>query len=272
MGVRAMINGSMDLIREMPGIRHWRRRGWERRFANATGEVNHWRGVYGSFEEALAHVPAARRVGYDNDASASLYGTRFTPLLKDYPAMFWLQRAMDEGSRRLFDLGGHVGMKHYAFEPHLRLPEDLRWTVCDVPAVVRRGQDLAAQRGASPRLAFTDRWEDMGDADLLFASGSLQYLPLTLAEMLARLPRPPRWLVINTTPLHPTRAFFTVNGTGTAFCPYRIGREDEFIRSLQDSGYTLLDRWQTPKHFRIPFHAEHDMNHYVGMALRRTGD
>lgn len=269
MGVMNMVQGALSVARELPVIRQARRAAFDRRFATASGNVNYWRGVYGTFEEALAHAPRTKPHGYDNDGSAALYGTRFEPLLKDYPALFWLQRALDDGARSIFDLGGHVGMKYYAFEPLLQRPTGTNWTVCDVPAVVRRGREMAVQRGVATGLSFTDRWQDMDGLDLLYASGSLQYLPETLGQMLAALNQSPQWLVINTTPMHPREEFFTVNGTGTAFCAYRIAHEERFTRDLLDLGYERLDRWKTPKHFRIPFHPQQDLDHYVGMCLRR---
>jgi putative methyltransferase (TIGR04325 family) len=61
----------------------------------------------------------------------------------DYPVMFWLEKFIGEGCRKFFDLGGHIGVSYYAYQLHIGYPQDLRWTVCDVPAVVAKGRELS---------------------------------------------------------------------------------------------------------------------------------
>jgi putative methyltransferase (TIGR04325 family) len=251
----------------LPGIRSVMRRFHERRFV-ANRDRNLFRGVFPDRQSAEASAPSARPVGYDNAESAALYLGLTEPDPYDYPAMFWLSRRIGEGVRSVFDVGGHFGMKYYAFENRIPLPPGLRWTVCDVPAVVQRGRAIAAKRDASRRLAFTESYRDVDGFDLLFASGVLQYLPMTLAEWLATIPRRPRHLVVNTTPLHPALGFFTLNSIGTAFCPYRVQKESEFFDALAELGYRRVDRWLNPgKSMRIPTLPEHSLRDYVGAVL-----
>ncbi|MDV3166672.1 MAG: hypothetical protein Q8807_03395, partial ['Waltheria sp.' little leaf phytoplasma] len=70
------------------------------------------------------------------------------------------------------------------------------------------------------RLRFTDDATDMDGYDLLLAAGSLQYLDYTLAEALGRLHRKPRYLLLNSVPVHPSRSYFTVQNMGVTCCPY----------------------------------------------------
>jgi hypothetical protein len=78
---------------------------------------------------------------------ASLYSPQI--YFYDYPGLFWLGRSIDAGLTRVFDLGGHIGIKYYAFRRVLSYPDSLRWTVCDVPSVVEQRPRLAAQREAT---------------------------------------------------------------------------------------------------------------------------
>jgi hypothetical protein len=78
----------------------------------------------------------------------------------DYPMMVWLSNALDDGARKLFDLGGHVGISYYADQPFLRYPPELSWRVCDVPAVAQAGRRLAARRDQFHQLDFTERFEE----------------------------------------------------------------------------------------------------------------
>ena len=82
--------------------------------------------------------------------------------------------------------------------------------VIDVPAVVARGREFAIQRGAPAALEFSDAIDDIDGVDVVFASGSLQYLPETLTDVLRRNDRRPRRIVINTTPFH-EQAEFTLS-------------------------------------------------------------
>jgi putative methyltransferase (TIGR04325 family) len=256
----------IETIRRLPGIWHLRKYRFERRFSRMqAGNLHH--GVFGSFEAASASAPRTRPLGYDNNASAALYDDDQRTSLKDYPAVHWLADALHSGYRKVFDLGGHVGIKYYAFREQIRMPSDLLWTVSDVPAVVRRGAALAAERGVQATLRFTSEPSELGAHEVLFASGCVQYLPRPLAELLASLPRRPARIVVNTAALHPTRTFYTLNAIGTSFCPYFVQREAEFVSGLDALGYRLVDRWLTPKHFRLPFDPGHDLDHFVGMAL-----
>jgi putative methyltransferase (TIGR04325 family) len=256
------------LVANVPPIRAYRRRAYARAFA-ARERVNLYHGVYGSFEEAERSAPASKPTGYDNTASAQMYDADMSPTLRDYPALFWLHRAIASGSRRVFDLGGHIGIKYYAFRDRLSIPTHVSWQVCDVPAVVARGRALALERGVDGQLRFTIDWEEMAQADVLFASGSLQYLPTPLGAMLRRLPTLPSRIVINNAALHPTRSFFTLNSTGVAFCPYRVQSEPSLGAELEELGYDCVDRWETPKSFEIPFESGYGMDRFVGMAFER---
>ncbi|HWP18778.1 MAG TPA: TIGR04325 family methyltransferase [Burkholderiaceae bacterium] len=262
------VHRAVDRIALAPGVRSWGRKRYEARFA-ANKDENLFRGVFPTFSAAAASAPALKPLGYDNEDSADIpYSSALTPW--DYAPMFWLARSFAEGMRSVFDLGGHVGVKYYAYRRTLRYPEDLRWTVCDVPAVVRRGQELARARAPEGCLHFTDRYEDASGYHVLFASGSLQYLPLTLAELLRDLPAKPRRIIVNTTPIHSSRSFYTLNSIGTAFCAYRVQARDEFVKSVLDLGYERADEWDNlGKGLHLPYEDGYDVPHYTGFCFNR---
>ena len=241
----------------------------ERRFAQNSSE-NLFRGVFDSAEAATRSAPPTRPLGYDNPESAALYFGRMQHELYDYPAMFWLRRAFDAGLRSVFDVGGHVGIKFYAFREPVALPDDVSWLVCDVPAVIERGAKVAARRGVDRWLGFTSDYQRLDGVDILFASGALQYLPFTLDEWLGRLARLPQRLVINTTPVHASLGYYTLNSIGTAFCPYRVVAEQPFIDAVQARGYRLVDRWTNPgKGLVLEAHPGHSLDHYSGFCFER---
>lgn len=266
MSVRGGLRRIVHIVRELPGVSHWRKLEYARRFATQRN-VNLYRGVFDSYEAAAASAPRTKSLGYDNQESAQLYAGDLTPFLKDYPAALWLQRAFQEGMNSVFDLGGHFGVKYYAFSERIDYPPRLKWLVCDVPAVVERGREFAVMHDRAQALSFTSEYQDADGIDVLYASGSLQYLPVTLADILASLLCKPRRLVINTTAIHPSRSFFTLNSIGTAFCPYRVMSDPAFVSGVEAQGYVLRDRWETPKDFVIPFERGYDLDCFKGYCF-----
>ncbi|MBU1443432.1 MAG: methyltransferase, TIGR04325 family, partial [Gammaproteobacteria bacterium] len=161
-------------------------------------EENLFMGSFESFAAAEAGAPPSKAIGYDNaEAAKTLYSHQV--YFYDYPALFWLGRSLADGMTSVFDLGGHVGIKYYAFRRMVDYPPNLRWTVCDVPGVIQTGQELAVQREATAQLGITTDFKDASGYDVLYASGSLQYLPTRIAEIIAALPQKPRRIILNTT-------------------------------------------------------------------------
>ena len=259
-------------IAAVPGIRPILESLYERRFERevpAPGSL--YRGVFPTFAEALASAPRTRHIGYDNKESADLYRERTRRVyISDYPVMFWLARLFESGANSVFDIGGHIGIGYYAYQRYVRFPEAIRWRVLDVPAVNAAGAAFALENDKARRLDFTDRPADADGFDIVFASGSLQYLDYTLADLLGSLAQPPKHLVINLMPIHMTESFFTLQNMGTAFCPYRVMSEREFIDGLKTRGYALQDRWENPdRTCKVAFRPEQSLDRYFGFCFSR---
>lgn len=200
------------------------------------------RGVFESFTQAERSIPSRRKVGYNNDESADKY-INLLEVTKpsDYAAFYWLGKILPD-IRTLFDFGGNLGWSYYSFQKYLQYPERLRWTICDVPAVVKAGARLAVERGAS-HLRFATDFRDCDGADVLYSSGTLMYVERDLRQLLGELQHKPSHLLLNRVALseHPT--FFTVQDIGSACCPYRIANREEFVKQVQTQGYELVDSW-----------------------------
>jgi putative methyltransferase (TIGR04325 family) len=267
MGVFDLMHRAIDGVRDSPLLRPLRRAALDRQFANNT-ESNLFHGIFDSFEAAAASAPATRPLGYDNADSAAMYQRRLGLDQYDYPALFWIERAVNEGMTRIADLGGSVGIKYYAFGKFIRFPERLVWRVIDVPAVVEHGRAFAVSHSAGESLEFSDSLADIDGMDVLFASGALQYIPEVLPEILARLAHKPRRIVVNTTPIHPHRSFVTLNSIGTAYCPYRVQSYGDFAGGVRACGYQLRDQWSnTGKRLRLPLDKECSLDDYSGFCF-----
>lgn len=255
----------------IPFVRAAQEANYARRFLAHTATTHHiYRGVFPTFAEAQASIPSTRAAGYDNTDSADLYRDRTRRVfINDYPMMFWLDRFLTQGARRIFDLGGHIGIAYYAYQKYLSYPEGLRWTVQDVPAVNEAGRRWATAHDPARRLGFADDVSEASGSDILFAAGSLQYLDFTLAEAISRMAARPAYLLLNSVPVHPSQSYFTVQNIGVALCPYRVTADRAFLGGLAELGYVLQDRWENPqRHCTVPFHPELSLDRYFGFAFR----
>ena len=243
-------------------------RTYQRRFVQNKSE-NLFLGSFESMAAAEAAAPPNLPVGYDNaDAATTLYSPQV--FAWDYPAIHWLADAFLNGMRSLFDLGGHVGIKYYAFKRVIGYPERLRWTVCDVPSVAKAGEALAQSRDVSAELAFCSDWRLASGNDVLFLSGSLQYLPSTMKEILQALETPPRRIILNTTAVHADRTLYTLNSIGVGVCPYRIQHHEEVLNEIRGFGYRRRDMWRNDgKPIAIPFVEGGDAAYYFGCCFDR---
>lgn len=243
---------------------------YRRHFDGARGDnVRMFRGVFPDFETAANNIPSGRPLGYDNPVSATRMLNEWLDVHpSDYPVLFWLAKLLPR-SKAVFDWGGSVGLKYFAFRPYLDYAVDLVWLVGEVPAVVDLGREIARSESAAA-LRFTTDFEGLADADILLASGVLQFIDDPLAGLRAQR-RLPRHLIVNKTPVYERPAAVTLHNMGTAFCPYHLFNRTEFMESFEALGYRLVDKWRSPGvGCQIPFHPEHSIGAYSGFYFRRN--
>jgi putative methyltransferase (TIGR04325 family) len=224
------------------------------------------RGRFASFEEAARAAPAGATLGYDSPAHAHMYDAWLGRLaMADYAALYWLSRVLPSVDR-VFDLGGHKGLHYYGFKKRLALPETLSWLICDVPATVEAGRLLADERNED-RLEFTADFARADGADLLLASGVLQYLDWDLAPRLRQLSRLPRHLVVNACPIYDGESYVTLQNTWLSFNPYRVFNRAQLVGSLTALGYREVDGWRLERSLTVPLHPELHVEAYQGFYL-----
>jgi putative methyltransferase (TIGR04325 family) len=243
-------------------------RALQRRLLDRRYPMNAFRGVYRDFAEAQRAAPATKPVGYDSAHSEDWYENKLHEVfLEDYPVLFWLRAAL-AGSCSVFEIGGHTGEAYYGFCRLLEYPPHLAWTILDVPTIAAKGEAMARERGAT-NLAFVRNVAEVDGADIVFASGALQYIDTpSLAETIAAFRTKPRHVLINVTPMYDGPAFVTLQNVGTVYCPYRVFNRRELVQSLERLGYSLVDAWKTNRAFSIRGHPERAFDHYSGLYLR----
>jgi putative methyltransferase (TIGR04325 family) len=234
--------GSLSRIRQAAPVQAVRKVVKWREFTSASGRNVYW-GVYNTFAEAVAAAPPTKEIGYDHEAPAKLYRNLMDKMEpSEYAVLHWLERGLPKGGR-VFDFGGHVGVKFYAFRSIGALPPPIRWTVYDVPAVVRSGRELAKNRRET-ELTFTEAFEDASGADVFLGLGSLQYVETSLPDWIQKLPQRPKTVIVSAMPMVDGPRYVTLQNLGTAFCPYLVEDEKALIGGMEALGYALRHRWK----------------------------
>ncbi len=251
----------------VPGLGQVLELDYKRTFAQRP--KNRFRGVYGSFAEAEAAIPPGALVGYDHAELAGLYRHRMEKANQsDYAVLFWLREILDARSF-VFDFGGHVGVSYHGWRRYLKYPRGLRWLVHDMPAIVKVGAELAAER-PSEGLEFTSDIADARGCTVFMAAGSMQYVDLSLTELLAKVGSHPKHLIVNKLPVYDGESFVTVQSTGRAFHAYRIYNRAELVTEAAALGYRVVDDWMNrEQHCEIPFTRDRDIDAYSGYYFVR---
>lgn len=205
-----------------------------------------FRGAFASYAEAVAAVRPGRLAGYDHDAVADVtFASMCEIQLWDWPVLYWLRRVWPT-TGSVLDVGGHQGTKFRAFRNHLELGGAVGWVVYDVPAIVRAGRARCGREGLTG-LSFVDTPADAPAADVLLASGVLQYLDVPFDDLLRRLPALPRHLILNKVATRPGPTVVTLENFGVSDVPYQIRNHDEFVGSVEALGYEIVDGWRIPE-------------------------
>ena len=252
----------------VPGLGQLLEADYARAFARRP--ANRFRGVYRTFAEAEAAIPVGHPVGYDHDAMTTMYRNRMEKACQsDYAVLYWMREVLRAKPASLvFDVGGHVGVSYYGWQKYLGFDAGLRWLVQEVPAVAEAGAELARERGARG-LEFTSDLAAGRGCDVLMAAGSLQYVDVSVPQLLDAVGSRPRHLILNKMPVYDGEGFVTVQSTGRAFHPYRIYNGTELVTSVTALGYELIDDWQNrEQHCEIPFTRGKDIDAYTGYYFR----
>lgn len=238
-------------------------------FNSANGShVRLFRGTFPDFDAARRAIPASRIESYDNEPSAQrMIGEWLNIDASDYPVMFWLARVLPT-ARLVFDWGGNVGLKYFAYRTYLEYEPELTWLVNDVPAVVALGERVAQTEGASA-LRFTTTLDALPDADVLLAAGALQFIDDPLARLAAARGLP-RHVIVSKIPAYAAAGAVTLHNMGTALCPYHLFNRSAFVAALERLGFELVDEWASPNvGCEIPFHPDRSVAAYTGFYFRR---
>ena len=227
-------------------------------------------GAYPDRETAIAHVPEGTPSTYDDDDVASQnFELMCETQVWDYPVILWLDRLARPGMS-LLDAGGHFGTKFIAFRERLDLGS-VAWCVYDVPATVRAARKLQEAGRVPDGIRFVDDLSQAEPPDILLASGLLQYLDIELDALIARLPRPPKHILLNKVATTENPTVVTLEKIGSGRVPYQIRNRAGFERKISDMGYLIRDSWHIPSLSRtIATHPWIGASRSMGYYLERA--
>lgn len=247
MRIRQLIKASLSVLKEYIGVPV--ATGWGRLMATGIRPPA-FIGAYPDFETAKAHAPKDNPNTYDNDDVAPLNFTLMSKVhIWDYPVIYWLNRKLGPSSHVL-DIGGHFGTKFIAFRGLLSLG-DVRWSVHDLPAIMRAARAAQKQGEVPPEVNFIDAVGAASGADILLASGLLQYLDQPFAKLVSSLHTPPKTILLNKVATREGPTVVTLERIGPARLPYQIRNRAGFEAELASMGYAIRDRWEIPSLARV---------------------
>lgn len=262
------LNSFIDIIKSTPPILSWRKQRYERSFATST---NSFRGIFDTFEDAIASAPNTKAKGFDVAEFEGYFDNRRNTLfLYDYPILFWLNRIISD-SARVFDVGGNTGVHYIGYRAYLQAWEKIFWEVCEVPVVASAGKKFAKQQGYENRLSFTTNMHDADGADVLLSLGTLQYIEEPgLGDLLASLESAPKHLLLGKLPLYDGEPYVTLQNGGVHFVAQKVFNREIFLTELRNLGYRIVDEWQdNSRSCNVPFHPEKSVSVFTGLYLTR---
>ena len=186
----------------------------------------------------------------------------------DYPLLFWTaQNLKTVGS--VLELGGSLGHLYYGIKRMVGMPENVNWTIAELPEAVKLGKELSRKRNET-QLAFleSDKLESALGFELFITAGTIQYMEQPIWETLKKLKHLPSRIIIHNLPTHTTTQAFTIQNLGVCQVPYRIYSKDELLEQMQKLGFSLEKTWTNEREITIPFHRNYKIEGYLGYMFK----
>jgi putative methyltransferase (TIGR04325 family) len=253
----------------VPVLRNVLDRRYFQNFLSEAGFGSYY-GIYSSFSEAKRHIPESD--GYNQEALAEEFMARIDCVFPyDYPILFWLYRAFQAGCKSVFDIGGSVGIHYYAYQKYLVYPDDIKWCVCETPAMARVGGQLAATNGVG-NLTFVESVNSAAShADIWYSAGALQYMEKSHPKQLLEVSGSrPTHILLNKIPVYDGDEFVTSQNIGKdSYSPFQVFNRKKMIAEFEELGYQLMDSWAVmERRLHLTGHPERSLPTFSGMYFR----
>lgn len=230
-----------------------------------TFPVCSYRGIYDSFDSAIADAPA-KGIGYNHANVARWYKDNLNRGLdnSEYAVLYHLEHSTRNGGT-VVDLGGNVGVHFLRYKRHLS-NVNVKWIVADLPEINKVGREVCAAHGD---VEFVDNVEELARTiDVLLLIGFDQYVDAA-RTIIGKLR--PMHIIIDELPVHDGSRFVTLQNGGSVYYPLYVFNRQEYISMVSDQGYRLVDNWSVClESCLIPFHLDHSIPAFSGFYFSRN--
>jgi putative methyltransferase (TIGR04325 family) len=250
--------------------------GWDLYLRLAASRLTRsYRGLYGSYSEALEASKENERHDYDamNEVRSKDTAKEHARLEKwfhdhDYPALYWLSQVLNQ-HHRVLEFGGSIGQFYYSIKRYLEMPENLQWTILELPAAAKLGALLASERNEqSLRFMESGDWQGVPECEIFFSSGTLQYVETRVAELIGKLPNKPLHVILHHSPLTEDIEYWTLQRLKLCELPYKIASHTQLLGDMDALDYDLIAHWKDKRQLEIPFHRDVQLEGYSGYYFR----
>ena len=232
-----------------------------------------FKGFYNNFQEARSNLQISANTGYNNLDSANRLLNFMDESQKqifehEYPTFFWLNNILNNYNKNninIFDFGGAYGWHFFKILKYA-LNNNFTWTVYDVEEIIK----IAKDKFENDRLKFTTNFGEINESDIFFSSGAIQYAEdFSLSLSLSKLPNKPKHILLSRLPMQDNiKQFVTLQNTSSSFSPQYVFNRKDFISSLENIGYELIDTWRGYDSCYIPFHKNKSIRYYTGFYFK----
>jgi putative methyltransferase (TIGR04325 family) len=245
------------------------------------GGVLRWllgfRGTFASLEEAKMCAARYVSAGHEHPDEHALQVAKAEMTREsDYPMLFFLAPFAAE-LRSVFDLGGGIGNLFFVLNRHLCFSDELVWKIHDLP--IKRQPAIAfATLKKESRVTFTEDFSSASGVDLFTVVGALQYFEPTLADLIHKLEKLPKHVIVNRSPCSHGQDIITIQDcwdwsirNWNWVIPCKLHSVTKLVSGMQGLGYELVASW--PVHERrleVPLYPEYTEPYY-GFYFRRNG-
>ena len=166
----------------------------------------------------------------------------------DYPLLFHYKNLSDKIKRHLIvnDFGGSFG-QHYNAVSRFIPDTLLEWNIYEEDSIINDLKFLHSKTVDQNMLNFYSINDEFKKCDLVYTSGSLQYLDIdSPLELLSKIKEKPMFVIFNQIPLdqYIDSNYYTLQNIFNQIVVNTIFSRENFVNEMNLFGYILVDQWK----------------------------
>ena len=159
----------------------------------------------------------------------------------DNVCMNFLQNSIGDNDK-ILDFGGGIGYAFYLAKYKDILPQNIKWTVCELENILKVGKKFAKDSNEN-RIEFIEGIDSNTNFNILFSSGAFQYIDKFFMEEI--ISKNYTYIILDRFPLSENKTFLSIqNQGGGLYVKHYIYNKNEFINILKKYGYCLIEIYE----------------------------